>query len=158
MTLEQLFAGRGIDVAVAQQQLGTMMRGEGLDYGTRTYTFNSNAAQQLTKYIESLDDEAGTANAAQFGAGVFVAYFGRGENIAKPEVLQGICNGIGMVDIDIQKGLSDSWAAQKVNEDWEYCREMGVTGVPAFRFGDKWVYGCRGVAALESLIRVERRE
>ena len=158
MTLEQLFAGRGMDVAVMQKQLGTMMRGEGLDYGPRTHTFNSSPAQQLAKYIALLDTKEGTANGGQFGEEVFLAYFGRGENIAKPAVLQGICNRIGMVDIDIEKGLCDSSAAQMVNDDWAYCREMNVTGVPAFRFGERWLHGCQGVPALESLIRVERGE
>ncbi|MCS5631090.1 MAG: DsbA family protein [Pirellulaceae bacterium] len=156
MTLEELFAGRGMDVAATQQQLGTMMRGEGLDYGPRTHTFNSRLAQQLAKYIAVLDTEAGTGNGDQFRAEVFLAYFARGENIAKPDVLQGICNRIGNVDIDIEKALSDSTAAQKVNDDWAYCRKMNVTGVPAFRFGEQWVHGCQGVPALESLIRVER--
>ena len=62
------------------------------------------------------------------------------------------------VDIDIEKGLCDSSAAQMVNDDWAYCREMNVTGVPAFRFGERWLHGCQGVPALESLIRVERGE
>ena len=156
MTMEQLFSGRGMDVAATQQQLGTMMRREGLDYGPRTHTFNSSRAQQLAKYIAVLDTEAGTESEGQFRTEVFLAYFARGENIAKPEVLQGICNRIGIVDIDIEKALSDPAAGQKVNDDWAYCRKMNVTGVPAFLFGEQWVHGCQGVTALESLIRVER--
>ena len=158
MTLEQLFAGRGLDVASSQKQLGAMMRDAGLDYGPRTHTYNSRHAQQLAKYIELLDACEGAGHGNRFRAGVFLAYFARGENIAKPEVLQGICQEIGIVGMDIERALSDSTAADAVADDWAYCRKMNVTGVPAFRFGEKWVHGCRGVDALEALIRVERTE
>jgi predicted DsbA family dithiol-disulfide isomerase len=158
MTLEQLFAGRGMDVAAAQQQLRTMMREAGLDYGPRTHTYNSSPAQQLAKYIALLDTETGTASEEPFREEVFLAYFARGENIAKRESLQKICHRIGRKDIDIETALSDSPAAQEVNADWEYCRKMNVTGVPAFRFGEQWVHGCQGVTSLESLIRVEQAE
>ena len=158
MTLEQLFAGRGMDVAASQQQLASMMRGEGLDYGLRTHTYNSGPAQQLAKYIDHLDSEGVTESGGKFKAEVFLAYFARGENIADIEVLRGICDRIDIVDLDIVKALSDSSAAQEVNNDWEYCRKLNVTGVPAFRLGQQWVHGCQGVAALESLIRVERTE
>jgi predicted DsbA family dithiol-disulfide isomerase len=87
-----------------------------------------------------------------------LAYFARGENIAKRESLQKICHRIGREDIDIETAISDSPAAQEVNADWEYCRKMNVTGVPAFRFGEQWVHGCQGVTSLESLIRVEQAE
>jgi len=158
MTLEQLFAGRGMDVAAAQQQLRTMMREAGLAYGPRTHTYNSSPAQHLAKYIALLDTETGTASEDPFREEVFLAYFARGENIADRESLQEICRRIGREDIDIEKALSDSSAAQEVNADWEYCREMNVTGVPAFRFGEQWVHGCQGVTSLESLIRVEQAE
>ena len=158
MTLEKLFAGRGIDVASSQKQLGTMMRDAGLDYGPRTHTYNSSPAQQLAKYIELLDAGEGAGQGKQFRAGVFLAYFARGENISKPEVLQGICHQIGMVGLEIEKALADSTAADAVSDDWAYCRKMDVTGVPAFRFGEQWVHGCRGVDVLEALIRVERAE
>lgn len=158
MTLEQLFAGRGMDVAASQQQLASMMRGEGLDYGLRTHTYNSGPAQQLAKYIDRLDSEGVTEFGGKFKAEVFLAYFARGENIADIEVLRGICDRIDIVGLDIVKALSDSSAAQEVNNDWEYCRKLNVTGVPAFRLGQQWVHGCQGVASLESLIRVERTE
>lgn len=158
MTLEQLFAGRGMDVAGDQEQLATIMRGEGLNYGHRTHTYNSRIAQELAKYIESLDLDRGSELGSQFRAGVFRAYFERGENIAKAEVLQNICHQIGLLELEVEIALSDPKASAAVDEDWAYCRKMNVSGVPAFRFGEHWVHGCRGVDALESLIRVETEE
>ena len=158
MTLEELFAGRGWDVARDQEQLGSIMRGEGLDYGERTHTYNSRCAQELAKYVEMTAINEDVSQVSQFRTELFLAYFGRGENIANPTVLQGICRHIGLEEFYVEKALSDSRAADAVDEDWEYCRKMDVTGVPAFRFGEEWVRGCRGVAALESLIRVEQPE
>ncbi|MBT4692279.1 MAG: hypothetical protein HOB73_02935 [Planctomycetaceae bacterium] len=155
MTLEQLFAGRGLDVARDQEKLGTIMRGEGLCYGSRTHTYNSSRAQILAKYIESRDNNEGAEHVSQFRAGVFAAYFSRGENIAEFEVLQGICHRIGLVDMRIEQALADSAAVDAVASDWSYCRKLAVTGVPAFRFGEKWVHGFAGVSALADLIRVE---
>ncbi|MGY8730681.1 MAG: DsbA family oxidoreductase [Pirellulales bacterium] len=158
MTLEQLFAGRGLDVATDQEQLGTIMRGEGLEYGQRTHTYNSRSAQELAKYIEIFDSIEGSTKVSQFRSEVFLAYFARGENIAKADVLQEICRSIGMLELDVEIALTDSKAAAAVDEDWASCRKKNVSGVPAFRFGEDWVYGCRGVDALESLIRVEGDE
>lgn len=158
MTLEKLFAGRGLDVSRSQEQLASMMRGEGLVYGPRTHTYNSRRAQQLVKYIEKLDADEDLAQVRQFRDGVFMAYFGRGKNIADPGVLQGICRQIVMEEFDVEQALSDTTAAAAVDDDWAYCRKMNLSGVPAFRYGEHWVHGCRGVAELESLIRVERAE
>jgi predicted DsbA family dithiol-disulfide isomerase len=158
MTLEQLFADRGMDVARSQEQLGTMMRSEGLDYGPRTHTYNSRSAQELAKYLETFFVDEGPAQVGQFRAEVFRAYFASGENIGQRDVLQGICQRIGLLDIDVTKVLTDSTAAGAVDEDWAYCRKMDVTGVPAFRFGNEWMHGCQGTGALEALIRVEQAE
>ena len=158
MTLEQLFAGRGMDVAASQEKLGLTMRNEGLCYGPRTHTYNSLGAQRLAKYIESFDSDRGRALGSQFRAEVFLAYFERGENIAKPEVLQEICRQIGMLDFDVEIALSDSKASAAIDDDWAYCRKMNVSGVPAYQFGEHWVHGCRGVDALQSLLRVEMEE
>ena len=158
ITLEQLFTGRGRDVARDQQQLAAVMRNEGLAYGTRTHTYNSRRAQELAKYIEMSDSEEVRMRLTPFRSEVFLAYFLRGENIAKRAVLQGICRKIGLVDLNIEKALSDSLASDAIDDNWAYCRNMNVTGVPAFRFGGRWIYGCQSVDALESLIRVERSD
>ncbi|MBT6849190.1 MAG: hypothetical protein HOA14_17375 [Planctomycetaceae bacterium] len=158
MTLQQLFAGRGIDVERNQEQLRLMMRNEGLPYGTRTHTYNRRRAQELAKHIEMSDDEAVRSKASNFRAAVFLAYFGEGENIAELEVLGGICERSGLLEFDVEEILCDPKGASAVDADWGHCRQMNVTGVPAYRFRGNWLHGCRGPEALESLIRVERAE
>lgn len=158
MTLQQLFAGRGIDVEKNQDQLRVMMRNEGLRYGTRTHTYNSRRAQELAKHIEMSNDEAVRSQVNDFRAAVFLAYFEQGENIAELEVLGGICERSGLREFDVEEILCDPKGASAVDADWGRCRQMNVTGVPAYRVGGNWLHGCRDVEALESLIRVERVE
>ena len=44
LTLEQLFAGRNIDIPAAKAHMTGLMADEGLDYGDRTMTYNSRLA------------------------------------------------------------------------------------------------------------------
>ena len=155
MTLQQLFAGRNVDVEKSQAELGKMMRDEGLSYGLRTHTYNSNAAQHLAKYLEMIDTGVDAEIARRFRAEVFLAYFARGENIARPDVLADILLKSGVEGVEVQQALTDTAAAGELTADWEYCRNNYVTSVPAYRIGGNWVRGCGGVEVLESLIRAE---
>ena len=53
LTLEQLFAGRNIDIPAAQERMSRLMQQEGLPYGSRTMTYNSRLAQELGKWAET---------------------------------------------------------------------------------------------------------
>ena len=55
LTLEQLFAGRDIDIPAAKTRMARLMADEGLDYGDRTMTYNSRAlADTLVKIAEQV--------------------------------------------------------------------------------------------------------
>lgn len=53
LTLEELFAGRNIDIAAAKAKMTKLMADEGLPYGERTMTYNSRLAKELAKWPES---------------------------------------------------------------------------------------------------------
>ena len=55
LTLEQLFAGRDIDIRAAQARMTRLMAEEGLPYGTRTMTYNSRLAQELGRGTDQAD-------------------------------------------------------------------------------------------------------
>ena len=61
-----------------------------LPFGERKMTFNSRLAQELGKWAE--DQGRGDA----FHNAVFLAYFQRGENIARQPVLLQICSAVGL--------------------------------------------------------------
>ena len=56
LTLEELFAGRNMDIAAGQARMAMLMAQEGLPYGTRTMTYNSRLAQELGKWAETQPD------------------------------------------------------------------------------------------------------
>ena len=75
-SLEQLFAGRDIDVEAAKARMRSLMLEEGLAYGERTMTYNSRLAQELAKWA------AGRAGGEDIHDALYRAYFVEGVNIA----------------------------------------------------------------------------
>ena len=51
--LEDLFRGRGVDVAASQARLKRLAESEGLAYGDRTMTYNSRLAHELGAWADS---------------------------------------------------------------------------------------------------------
>jgi len=56
LTLEQLFAGRKIDISAANTEMAQLMATEGLPYGDRSMTYNSRLAQELAQWAGSHED------------------------------------------------------------------------------------------------------
>ena len=52
-SLEDLFAGRGVDVDAMYARMKGLMEAEGLPYGKRTHTYNSRLAQELGKWADT---------------------------------------------------------------------------------------------------------
>ncbi len=118
-----------------------------LPFGERTMTFNSRLAQELAKWAE--DQHCGDA----FHHGIFRAYFQRGENIARPEVLLDVCRDIGMDVPAARRVLSQRAYREAVDQDWQRSHEMGITAVPTFVLGDRRLVGAQDFAALAAMIR-----
>ena len=53
MSLEALFAGRGVDIDAMYARMKRLMNAEGLPYGQRTHTYNSRDAQELGKWADT---------------------------------------------------------------------------------------------------------
>jgi len=81
LSLEELFAGRDLDIPAIQGHLRELMRLEGLPYGNRTHTYNSRLAQELSKWGERF--AAGTL----LNQKIFEAYFVDGQNLANQNLL-----------------------------------------------------------------------
>ena len=83
LTLEELFAGRNIDIPQAMARLKKVAEELGLPLGERKKTYNSRLAQELGKWAET------KGKGDEFHDAVFRAYFVDGKNIAKADVLVG---------------------------------------------------------------------
>ena len=81
LSLEELFAGRDLDIPAIQEHLKELMRLEGLPYGNRTHTYNSRLAQELSKWGERFPESS------LLNQKIFEAYFVDGQNLANQNLL-----------------------------------------------------------------------
>jgi predicted DsbA family dithiol-disulfide isomerase len=146
-TLEELFAGRDIDIPSMMDHLKRVAADCGLPFGMRSRTYNSRRAQELGKWAESL------SKGKEFHLAVFKAYFGDGLNIAKIPVLVEIAESVGLNGAE--EALSSGTFKEAVDHDWKYSRTCGITAVPTFVANRRKVVGAQPYKVLEELI-IER--
>ena len=146
LTLEELFAGRNIDIAKSQAEMADRMASEGLPYGKRSRTYNSRLAQELAKWADTQPNGDG------FILAVYQAYFVDGRNIGDTDVLLDVVANCGL-PVDVARSVIESRSYREaVDDDWAEARAMGLTGVPAFVAGQRGVMGAQPVEVLEQLV------
>ena len=146
-TLEELFAGRNIDVQAAQARMTRLMAEEGLPYGERTMTYNSRLAQELAKWAETLP------GGQQIHDALFQAYFVDNVNLAKIDNLIAIAERVGLPTAEVERVLVERQFRESVDADWHRSSEMGVTGVPTFVIGDQGLVGAQSYEQRQPLSR-----
>ena len=145
-SLEQLFAGRGVDIDAMYQRMKGLMDAEGLPYGQRTHTYNSRLAQELGVWADS--QKGGDALHDALYRGYFVAV----RNIGDIEVLVDIVQSVGLDAQEARNALEERRYSEAVDADWNRSRAIGVTGVPTFVAGGHGVVGAQPYEALEQLL------
>ena len=146
LTLEQLFAGRSVDIKAAQERLAELMAEEGLPFGQRTMTYNSRLAQELAKWAETQDGGAAIHDA------MYRAYFIDGLNIARIENLIAVVRQLGLSEADAREVLVSRKFQTAVDADWQRCQNLGVTAVPTFVVGNNTLVGAQPYEVLELLV------
>jgi len=147
ISIEELFAGRDIDMEAMYEQMKSLMDAEDLPYGKRSHTYNSRLAQELGKWADTQPRGEVIHDA------LYRAYFVDGRNIGDKEVLIEIAEsarlgGSGAREILEQRSFKDA-----VDADWAKSRDYGVTGVPTFVAGGYGVVGAQPYATLEHLLK-----
>ena len=146
-SLEDLFAGRGYDIAKMQAQMRDRMTAEGLPYGNRKMTFNSRLAQELGAWADTQPGGEAIHDA------LFRAYFVDGVNIGDAGELVRIAESIGLPGEAAREVIEKRTFKDAVDADWDKSRGYGVTGVPTFVAGRHGVVGAQPYEALEQLVR-----
>ncbi len=146
LALEQLFAGRGMDLDAMYDRMKGLMDEEGLDYGKRSHTYNSRFAQELGKWAETQQGGEAIHDAMNR------AYFVDGKNIADGDSLLEIVDSIGLSRQEAAKVLQTRSFSDAVDEDWAKSHAYGVTGVPTFVAGGYGLVGAQQYEALEQLL------
>ncbi len=140
-----MFAGRGMDIPRMLDRLKRTADELGLPFTTRSMTFNSRRAQELGKWA----DQTGHGDA--FHHAVFEAYFAKGLNIAQLDVLSGLAVQVGLDAGEVQRVLAQGLYIGAVDTDWQRCHEVGITAVPTFQMGGRFLVGAQPYEALRQL-------
>ena len=142
LTLEELFAGRNIDIPAARRRMAQLMADEGLPYGERTMTYNSRLAQELGKWADTTD------RGESLHLALFQAYFVDNMNLAKIENLIEIARRVGLPAEEAEQALVERAMREEVDADWKRARILGITGVPTFVIGDQGLVGAQSYEQL----------
>ena len=146
-SLEDLFAGRGVDLDAMYTRMKGLMDEEGLPYSRRTHTYNSRLAQELGKWADTQPSGEAIHDA------LYRAYFVDGVNVGDVEALLKVAAAVGQ-DVEVAREVLESRSfSDAVDEDWEKSRQYGVTGVPTFVAGCQGVVGAQPYEALEQLLQ-----
>jgi predicted DsbA family dithiol-disulfide isomerase len=145
-SLEELFAGRNLDIPAMLARLKQVADDLGLPWGTRKMTFNSRLAQEMGKWAEV----KGEGN--EFHNAVFRTYFVEGKNIAKKDVLLELAKKVGLPVREAREVLGSRTFREAVDEDWNLSMKWGITAVPTFVIDGHAVVGAQPYGVLEQFL------
>ena len=146
MTLEELFAGRPINIKQVLDHLTSVAAELGLPFGNREKTYNSRMAQELGKLAEK------KGCGEPFHKEAFRAYFADGLNIGLNSTLIEVGTTVGLSEDDIRDALEKRTFKNAVDEDWKRSHQMGVTAVPTFMLNGMSLTGAQPYEKLVELM------
>jgi predicted DsbA family dithiol-disulfide isomerase len=147
MTLDELFAGRPINVDQVLQHLNKVAAELGLPFGERKKTYNSRMAQELGKLAEQNGYGEG------YHMAVFKAYFVDGLNIGLDSILLELGKSVGLSHVHIRDALENRSYKAAVDKDWNRSYQMGVTAVPTFVINGMSLVGAQPYEKLVQLVK-----
>ncbi len=145
-SLEELFAGRDVDLDAMYEGMKARMDEEGLPYAKRTHTYSSRLAQELGKWADT--QPGGDAIHMK----LYEAYFVEQKNIADVDLLVSIAESAGLDGAAARDVLENRTFEAAVDADWEKSRQYGVTGVPTYVADAKGFVGAQPYEVLERLM------
>jgi predicted DsbA family dithiol-disulfide isomerase len=137
MDLAELFRGRTEQLEASKGRLRDAAAATGLPLVRRDRISNSRRAQELEKWAAAL------GKGDDFRRQAFHAYFAQGKDIAQLPVLEEIAETVGLPHYEVWDVLVMGFFAAAVDEDWFRARQMGVTVVPFYLYGDEQLVGYR---------------
>jgi predicted DsbA family dithiol-disulfide isomerase len=146
VTLEELFAGRNMDIPSAMARLKKVAKELDLPWGERKKSYNSRLAQELGKWAEA------KGKGDEYHDAVFRAYFVDGKNIANPDVLLGLVKAMGLPENEAGEALQMRAFKESVDSDWILVDKLGITSVPTFVVDGGAVAGAQPYEVLEQFL------
>ena len=149
ITLEEIYAGRGIDIHQVRQRLNQVARDLGLPFSERKMTYNSRRAQELAKWAES------KGVGEEFHRAVFRAYYVDTKNIGKVDELLRLAASVGLPQEEAREVLEERPYREAVDADWSRCYDLGITAVPTFVIDREWIVGLQPYEVFEQLLKTK---
>ena len=146
MSIEDLLAGRNIDIAEMKKRLKTAATNAGLMYTGPKLASNSRLAQEMGKWADS----QGKGDA--FHLAVFTAYFVEEKNIGDTTVLMKIAEQVGLSGVMAGEVVENRVYKEDVDQDWARSREEFVTAVPTFMMGRQRLVGAQSYDDLRRFV------
>ncbi len=144
-----MFAGRGVDIPMILDRLKRTADSLGLPFTTRSMTYNSRKAQELSKWAEA------EGHGDPFHQQVFEAYFAHGRNIAEEDVLKELSAAASLDPAAVSQILQEGRYKQAVDQDWQYCARLGITAVPTLRLNNRVLVGAQPYEAMLQMVVAE---
>jgi predicted DsbA family dithiol-disulfide isomerase len=141
--LSELLRGYNLDAAHAR--LAKVAQDEGLPFTPATRAWDTRLAQELAKWA----DERGVS----LHDALFRAVFVEGRNVGDPDVLVALASAGGLPEEEARRVVEQRTYRARVDEDWQFARKVGVTGVPTYAIGNQGVVGAQPYEVLEQLAR-----
>jgi len=107
----------------------------GLPIARRSRISNSRRAQELEKWAVS------QGKGERFRTTTFRIYFAEGRDIARIPVLEEIAHEAGLDDEQVRRVLENGFFAHEVDADWLRARQMGISAVPFYLYGEEPLVG-----------------
>ena len=139
-------------MAAARSHFEQVANADGLEYAARSHWYNSVPAHEAALWADA------NADGEAFRRAVYRAYFVDGLNIGSADVLAELASGLGFNADELRKALADKTYADKVQEQFEFARQVGVTGVPTYVAGRYSMVGAQPYDTFEKLIETARSE
>lgn len=146
MELADLFRGSLFDIEGMQNRLQEAADQVGLPIVRRSRICNSRRAQELDKWAGSL----GMGDALR--KALFHGYFAEGRDIARIAELEDIVFSAGLPKDEVRSVLDERRFAGEVDADWLRARQMAITAVPFYLYGEKPLVGFRPYEDFLSLL------
>ena len=147
LTLEELFAGRPIDIKQVLAKLTRTAKDLGLPFGKRERTYNSRLAQELAKLAEK------QGCGEQFHMAAFRAYFVDGMNIGLQSTLVELGTSVGLPEDQVLEVLEKRTFEEAVDQDWMRSYQLGVKAVPTFMIDGMSLVGAQPYEKLAQLVK-----
>jgi predicted DsbA family dithiol-disulfide isomerase len=139
-------------MAAARARFAQVAEAEDLQYGERTHWYNSVSAHEAALWADAHGD--GEA----FRRAVYRAYFADGLNIGQPDVLAQLAEAAHLDSQALVQALADGQYREQVQEQFNYARAVGITGVPAYVAGGYLMVGAQPVDVYRQFIEAARGE